>query len=127
MAEDFRLLSNDRVDDYAAIFSRAAELEGDRRRKERSFLSILESSRKEEASVNVSGECLAKVVKIRQTTYRSVWAMRVNQDVDPLSQHSSSQTVWAMADLPTPGAPLIHMIPFSDPSPSRQSQFFTVF
>jgi len=32
-----------------------------------------------------------------------------------------------MADLPTPGAPLIHMMPFSDPSPFLRSQFFTTF
>jgi len=32
-----------------------------------------------------------------------------------------------MADLPTPGAPLIHMIPFPDPSPFPHSQSFTTF
>ena len=35
--------------------------------------------------------------------------------------HNSSRTVGTIADLPTPGPPLIHIIPFPEPSPFLQN------
>ena len=61
----------------------------------------------------------------KETAYLSLRPNFVNHGFDPSCPPSASHTVCTIADLPTPGAPLIHMISFSAHSPFRQIQFVT--
>jgi len=50
----------------------------------------------------------------------------VSQELDPSSMSNISQTVCTIADFPTPGPPLIHIIPFSAQSPLPKIQSITM-
>jgi len=60
-----------------------------------------------------------------EMAYLSLKPNLANHDFEPLSVSNSSQTVWRMADFPTPGAPLIHIMPLPAHSPLRQIQLVT--